>query len=150
MAVILITAIVLSGCESSSSFIDKEINPNINVLGIKLNMPETKVHELAGSKGEKAMCINGYEYTYADKLINIGFDIDQGKVRRVTTKNPETFIFGIKPGTDLASAYAQVNNNSFSKDKASEFKFHKENIMLTIISMKGTMADGVTIEINPN
>ncbi|WP_161821969.1 hypothetical protein [Sporotomaculum syntrophicum] len=139
--------IALAGCGNTNSLINNEINPNIDVLGIKLNMPEAQVHELAASQGKKDMCINGYEYNYADKLINIGFDANQGKVRRITTKNPDTSIFGIKPGVDLATANAQLEKYSFSKEQASEFKFHKENVMLTIISMHGTLADGVTIEL---
>lgn len=150
-AIILIMTIYLVGCGSSvDSFIVKEVNPNIDVLGIKLNMPEAKAHESAGSKGEKAMCVNGYEYEYADKLINIGFKSDQGTVRRITTKNPNTSIYGIKPGTELVNAYAQIDANGFIKDASSNYKFHKDNIILAIISMKDTYADGITIEINPD
>lgn len=144
-------ATVLAGCGSSTdSFIVKEVNPSIDVFGIKLNMPESKVHESAGSKGEKAMCIYGYEYDYADKLINIGFKSDKGTVRRITTKNPDTSIYGIKPGTELANANAQISATGFVKDDSSNYKFHKDNIIITIISMKDTYADGITIEINPD
>lgn len=150
-ALILIMVAGLAGCGSSaSSFIDKEVNPNINVLGIKLNMAESKVHESAGSQGEKAMCIYGYEYEYADKLINIGFKSDKGIVRRITTKNPDTTIYGIKPGTELAEAYAKIDANGFTKDDISKYRFYKDTIILSIISMKGTNADGVTIEIKPD
>ena len=151
MTIILVMVTVMADCGSSnSSFINKEINPNIDVFGIKLNVPESEVHKLAGSKSEKSMCINGYEYDYTDKLINMGFDIDRGKVRRVTTKNPSTSIFGITPGMDLTGAYAHVKDSGFIKDSSSEFKFNKKNIILTIISMKGVKADGITIEINPD
>ncbi len=147
----LIMATCLAGCGSSaSSFIEKEVNPNINVLGIKLDMAEAKVHESAGSQGEKAMCIYGYEYAYADKLINIGFKSDKGTVRRVTTKNADTTIYGIKPGTELPEAYAKINANGFTGDDSSKYRFYKNNIILSIISMKGTNADGITIEIKPD
>ena len=144
-------AIGLAGCGSSaSSFIEKEANPNINVLGIKLDMAEAKVHELTGVQGEKAMCIYGYEYEYADKLINVGFKSDKGTVRRVTTKNPDTSIYGIKPGTELAEAYSKINANGFTRDDISKYKFYKDNIIFSIISMKGTNADGISIEIKPD
>jgi hypothetical protein len=151
VAVILIMVTVLTGCRSSTdSFITKEANPNIDVLGIMLDMPESKVHESAGPKGEKAMCVYGYEYEYADKLINIGFKPDKGTVRRITTKNPDTSIYGIMPGADLVNAYTQVEANGFKKNDSSNYKFYKNNIIITIISMKDTLADGITIEINPD
>jgi hypothetical protein len=112
----------------------KEVNPNIDVLGIKLNMPESKVHEFAGPKGEKAMCVYGYEYEYEDKLINIGFKSDKGTVRRITTKNPDTSIYGIMPGADLINAYTQVEANGFKKNDSSNYKSYKNNIIITIIS----------------
>ena len=144
---LVLAVVMLWGCSSSDPFLEEEINPNIDVLGIKLGMQEDQVHELAGSIGEKAMCINGYEYQYADKLINIGFTIDESKVRRVTTKNPDTSIFGIQPGMELAAAAAQLDQFGFTKDQTSEFKFHKETVMLTLISMHGDLADGVSIEL---
>ncbi len=150
-ALVLIMATVVTGCGSSTSpIIEKEVNPNINVLGIKLGMAEAKVHESAGSQGEKAMCIYGYEYEYADKLINVGFQSDKGTVRRVTTKNPNTSIYGIKPGIELAEAYARITANGFTRDDISKYKFYKDNIIFSIISMKGTNADGISIEIKPD
>jgi len=151
MVAILIMVTFLTGCRSSTdSFITEEVNPNIDVLGIKLDMPESKVHESAGSKGEKAMCVYGYEYEYADKHINIGFKSDKGTVRRITTKNPDTSIYGIMPGTDLLNAYNQIEANGFTKNNNSNYKFYKNNIIITIISMKDTLADGINIEMDPD
>jgi len=66
--------VLLAGCGAlSEAYLEKEVNPKIDVLGVKLNMAESNVHESIGSKGEKAMCIYGYEYGYSDKLVNIGF-----------------------------------------------------------------------------
>lgn len=146
---LVLAVMMLWGCGSSDPFVDEEINPKIDVMGIQLRMPEKQVHELAGSKGEKAMCINGYEYQYADSLINIGFTIDESKVRRVTTKNPDTSIFGIKPETELTTdTAALLEQAGFTKDSASNFKFYKENVMLTIISLHGDRVDGVAIELS--
>lgn len=150
VSLIIIIAAFAAGCgNSTTSFIDKEVNPNINVLGVKLDMAEAKANELAGGHGEKAMCIYGYEYEYNDKHINIGFKSDKGTVRRITTKNADTTIYGIKPGTELNDAYSKINANGFTGDNTTKYKFYKDNIFLSIISMKGTNADGITIEIKP-
>lgn len=146
----LVLLLIMTGCGSTkNTFIDKEVNPQIDVFGVKLNMDESSVHSAIGSNGEKAMCINGYEFEYAEKKINVGFNLDTKKARRITSKNPETSIYGIKPGTELNEAYKALTSNGFIKDESSKYKFHKENILVSIISMKGTHADGISVEINP-
>jgi len=149
-SILLLSAVLMSGCGSSvSSLIKNDINPKIDVLGIKLGMTEDEVFKLAGTNGEKALCTQGYEYSYEDKKLNIGFNSETKTVRRVTTKNPETSIFGIKPGMTAEEAFAKAAEGGFTKDANSNVKFHRENITLTVISMDGTLADGVIIEIDP-
>ena len=150
ISVMLLSAAVMSGCGNQvSSLIKDEINPKIEVMGIGLGMTEEEVFKLAGSDGERALCTQGYEYSYSDKKLNIGFDSKPKTVRRVTTKNPDTSVFGIKPGMAIDEAFSKIDGSGFSKDADSNYKFHKENITLTVLSMDGTLADGVTIEIDP-
>lgn len=148
-ALIMMMLLTLAGCSNSNdSFIEKEVNPNIDVFAVKMLMDEKSVHEAIGAEGEKAMCVYGYEYDYSDKLINIGFNSDAKLVRRVSSKNPETSIYGIKPGMELTKAYKIITSNGFKKD--SKYKFSKDNVILSITSMKGTNADGIAIEIDPD
>jgi len=150
-AFLLLMLFMAAGCTGTdSSFIKKEVNPQINVLGVQLFMDESKVHETVGSKGEKAMCVYGYEYNYEDQRINIGFNSQTQQVRRVTTRNPDTSIYGIKPGAELSKAYDTIASNGYTREEDSKYRFHKENIILSITSMKGTHADGLTIEIDPD
>lgn len=151
LAVLFLLICALSGCTASSnSFIEKEVNPQINVLGVQLLMDEAKVNEIIGSKGEKAMCVYGYENAYADQNINIGFNAGTQQIRRITSKNPDTSIYGIKPGTELAKAYEAIKAQGFTQEADSKYRFQKENVIFSIISMHGTQADGVSIEINPD
>lgn len=146
----LIIILSLTSCRNKNSkFIDEEVNPQINAFSVKLNMEESKVLDILGSKGEKANCVYGYEYEYTDKKINVGFDSNSNMVRRVTIKNPDNSIYGINAGVMLEDAYNIIEQNGFEKTE-NKYKFIKENIILSIISMKGTNADGVIIEINPN
>lgn len=147
---ILILLTGLAGCgNNSEAFITEEVNPQIKVFDVQLNMAEPDVHEAIPTKGEEAMCIYGYEYEYEDSLVNIGFDGETNKVRRVTTKNPATSIYGIVPGATLAEANQILDSHGFSKSEDSKYMFYKENIRLTLISMKSSHADGVIVEINP-
>lgn len=147
---VMFQLILLTGCEKSDSFIENEVNPQINVFEIKLNMPESKLHELITPKPEKVQCINGYEFEYTDKKINIGINSQTAEVRRVTTKNPQTSIYGITPGVALEKAYEAISTSGFVEDNDSKYKFRKENVILSVISMKGTHADGIEIEIKPD
>jgi len=149
-AVLLISLMfILAGCNSKTDSFINEVNSQINVLGVNLNMPESEVLKIVGSSGERAMCVYGYEYEFKDKQINIGFNSNTEKSRRITSKNSETSIYGIKPGISLEEAYSIVEQNGFKKSEDSKYKFYKENIILTLISMKGINADGITIEIKP-
>lgn len=150
MVLSVILFILAVGCSAlNDSFIEKEVNPQIDVMGIKLYMEEDEVHKIVGVDGERAMCVNGYEYEYRDKKLNIGFNIDTDEVRRITTKNPETSIYGLNPGISLDKAYDIIDSEGFEKDKDDKYRFFKDDIILSIISMKGSDADGIVIEIKP-
>jgi len=141
---------ILTGCgNEEDAFVSEEVNPQINVFNVQIYMDESDVHEAISTKGEKAMCIYGYEYEYVQSRVNIGFNSETEKVRRVSTKNPDTSIYGIVPGTKLDEVYKTMDSNGFSKSEISKYIFYKEKMRLTLISMKGTHADGVIVEINP-
>lgn len=142
----MLFSILLTGCTSAAESFINEVNSNVNVLGVKLNMKEEQVKTLNGSDVSKDPCILGYEFNYVDKLINVGFKNEDNTVRRITTKNPETSVYGIKPGASLDEAFKKVTEAGFTKDSSSKYKFHKNNILLTILSMEETLADGITIE----
>jgi len=147
---VFILLTILIGCNNQEDvFISEEVNPQINVFNVQIYMDESDVHKTIPTKGEKAMCIYGYEYEYEQSRINIGFNSETEKVRRVTTKNPDTSIYGIVPGTDLEEVYKIIDSHGFSKSESSKYIFYKENMRLTLISMKGSHADGVIVEINP-
>ncbi len=150
LLILAITLFTIAGCSNTTDSFIKEVNSNVNVLGIKFNMNEDQVKKLAGSDVEKEPCITGYEFAYNDKLINIGFKNEEGTVRRITTKNHDTSIYGIKPGDKLEAAFAKIKESGFTVDSSSKYKFHKNNIIVTILSMKETNADGLTIELDPD
>ena len=84
----------LTGCgNGEGAFISEEVNPQINVFYVQIDMDESDVHKNIPTKGEKAMCVYGYEYEYGQSLVNIGFNSETEKVRRVTTKNQDTSIY---------------------------------------------------------
>ncbi len=141
--------VLLSGCASAPS-VDPKVNEQINVLGIQLNMTESQLDQLVSPKVDKAMCIFGYEYDYTDRKINIGFGAKTNKIRRISTKNRDHSILGIVPGIILEDAFAKVASLGYTNDGTSKYRFTSGNLILSIISMDGTLADGVIIEIKPD
>lgn len=140
--------VLLTGCAAQPS-IDPQVNSKIDVLGIQLNMSEAQLDQLASPKPEKAMCIYGYEYNYTDRKINIGFSARTNKIRRISTKNSDHSILGIVPGISLDDAFRQIGDLGYVNDGTSKYRFIKDNLILSIISMNGVLADGVIIEIKP-
>ncbi len=128
-------------------YINKNINPNIEASGIKLSIPQSQVVKVLGYEGEKAMCVYGYEYTYEDLGLNIGFRADNERVRRITITNNKDQIYGLKIGMTVEEAKVIIDRNGFIKDEKSNFKFNKANTTIIIKSLEGDMVDGITIEI---
>lgn len=125
----------------------KEVNQNINVMNLKLLMPEKEVLKTLGYKGEEAMCVSGYEYKYDQLELNVGFNIDTDQIRRITVTNEHGDIYGIKKGLPFTEASSLIKSKGFTKEENSLSKFKKDNIRVTIISQQGTSVDGVSVEI---
>lgn len=141
--------VLLTGCAAQPA-IDPQVNSKIDVLGVQLNMSEAQLDQLVSPKPEKAMCIYGYEYNYTDRRINIGFSAKTNKIRRISTKNSDHSILGLVPGISLDDAFRQVAELGYVNDGTSKYRFINDNLILSIISMNGTLADGVTLEIKPD
>lgn len=138
---------LFTGCNSSKEdkFISEEINPNINMFGIKLLMEEKKVLDILGGEGEHSPCVYGYERTYEDKNISIGFDKDS-KVRKIILKGSNEDLYGIKKGMDEDKAVDILKENGFNKEEDTS-RFVKDKIFIKILGDDNNKVKGTIIEI---
>ncbi|PAB57406.1 hypothetical protein [Anaeromicrobium sediminis] len=150
-SVMLLTLIIglFAGCNTSKEdkFISEEINPNINVFGIKLLMEEKEVIYILGGEGEYSPCVYGYERTYDDKHLSIGFDKDS-KVRKIIVKSSNEDVYGIKKGMDEDEALNILKENSFTKEEDTS-RSVKDKIFIKILGDDNNKVKGSIIEIIP-
>lgn len=124
----------------------REANKNIKVSGVVLGMTEEQAVKSIGSKGEFAMCVYGYEHTYEELGLNVGYRADNHRVRRINITNEKDRVYGINKGMNVDTARDILVKNEFIKDTESNYKFNKKNIRITLLSKEGSIVDGISIE----
>lgn len=149
VSVLMLCMLLLNGCSSGPEISETaaEINNNINISGIQLGMDEKSVIELLGEDFEKSPCIIGYEYAYSDLDLNLGIEIDSMRVKRITSRNPESTVYSMPVGIKCTDGANILYDNGFENDGESKFKFTKEDVRITLLSADGETADGFTTEI---
>jgi hypothetical protein len=70
---------------------------------------DTDYQELRGVQAREEPCLKGYERNFDAHDISIVYGFN-GKIRKITSRNPETDIFGISPGMTASEGkrYAQL------------------------------------------
>ncbi|WP_028829712.1 hypothetical protein [Proteocatella sphenisci] len=139
---------LLSGCNSGPELSEtaETINSNVSIAGMQLGMKEKSVLDLIGANFEKSPCIIGYEYEYSDLNLNLGIDIDKMSVKRITFKNPEYTVYSMQIGIKCTEGAKILSEHGFVNDGESKFKFVKEDIRITMLSMNGETINGFTLE----
>lgn len=146
--VLMLNLFLLSGCRSGPQLSEtaKNVNSNISVSEMQLGMSEKSVIDLLGDDFEKSPCIIGYEYDYSDLNLNLGIDVDKMRLKRITFKNPDYSIYSMTVGTKCKEVTQILVENGFVNDGESKFKFVKEDVRITMLSMDGEEINGFTVE----
>ena len=106
------------------------LQDQIDVFGVQL-YSTVDYQEINGVKAVEEPCLRGYERSFdaLDIIIGYGFD---GKVRKITTRNPVTSMFGIKPGMTYGEGKQKILQAGFV-EHAPPFKFKSNGISLTFL-----------------
>lgn len=146
--ILTLSILLLSGCNSGPELSEtaETINNNVSIAGMQLGMKEKSVLDLIGTNFEKSPCIIGYEYEYSDLNLNLGIDIDNMSVKRITFNNPDYTVYSIPIGIKCAEGGKILSANGFVNDGESKFKFVKEDVRITMLSMDGETINGFTVE----
>jgi hypothetical protein len=105
--------LLLAGCTARYAG-HGDIRRQIDVFGVQ-PYSATDYREIQGVKAEEEPCLRGYERTFdaLDIIIGYGFN---GKVRKITTRNPATAMFGIRPGMTFKEGRARILREGFRED----------------------------------
>ena len=85
----------LAGC-AGKHFDRGTVCEQVDVFGIQL-FSDRDYKEINGVKADEEPCLRGYERTFDALDLTIGYGFDK-KIRKITTRNPGTILFGINPG----------------------------------------------------
>jgi len=122
---LLLLSLCLAGCLSSHTRTTRE--GQTQVFGIQLHSSRD-YKEINGVKGVEEPCLRGYERTFDNLDLSIGYGFNR-RIRKITTMNRSTDIFGITPGMTASegaslarqAGLVEISPVRFRNDEASLF-----------------------------
>jgi len=125
----MLLPLLLAGCIGNVA--KSSIEPGqLDVFGVSMNSPTDYV-EIMGVKGTDEPCLRGKDRTFYSLDISIGYGRD-GKIRKITTRNPQNSMFGVHPGDPLASALVKTREAGFVEND-SPYRFRKNELTMKLL-----------------
>ena len=138
--VALSALLVLAGCTGKVE--PDKLNSQIDVFDVKL-LSDIDYTEINGVVSTKEPCLHGYERNFEDLDVIIGYGFDN-KIRKITTLNSGTSLFGIKPGMSFEEGKTKIIKAGF-KDQKPPFTFSAYGYSITFL-VDGDNINGLTLE----
>ena len=129
--ILFIIFLLLSGCLGKRILLDK-MNDQVNVFGVKL-YSDIDYKKINGVVATEEPCIRGYERSFEDLDVIIGYGFDH-KIRRIVTRSPSTSMFGIKPGMNFGDGKIKILQSGFN-EYAPPFTFSANGYISTFLLM---------------
>jgi hypothetical protein len=137
----LLLPLLLAGCLASP--VRSSLAPGqLDVYDVTLGSL-TDYREIRGVRGTDEPCLRGYERSFAELDIVLSYDRD-GKIRKITTRNPQNSMFGVHPGDSAASAMAKLRGAGFVENAPSRFR--KEGLLFSILVDGTGRLFGISLE----
>jgi hypothetical protein len=138
--VVMLLSLCLAGCIVNQ--VRTDVSRQINVFGIEL-YSGVDYREIAGIRATEEPCLKGYERSFDTLEITIGYGFDK-KIRKITTRNPGTSLFGISPGMSTENGNRLAQLTGFQE--VAPYKYRGNDIYLTLlVDGKGNLF-GITAE----
>lgn len=114
----------------------------IDVFGVTLDST-TDYRVIRGVTASEEPCLRGYERSFDPLEIAIGYGHD-GRVRKITTRNPGTSLFGISPGMSMVEGRRLASQAGFAAVSPDNYLGEHGRLLLRS-GDNGTIA-GITLE----
>jgi hypothetical protein len=130
----------MTGCMANQ--IRTDLSHQIHVFGIELySVVDHK--EINGDMANEEPCLKGYERSFEKLDVTIGYGFS-GRVRKITSRNPGTSMFGIAPGVSAEEGNRLANRAGLIQNLP--YRYHGNDVMLSLlVDAKGTVF-GITAE----
>lgn len=139
---LIVLSLLCAGCLGNGA--RSSLNPRqVDVFGVAF-AADTDYRELRGIKGVDEPCLRGFDRSFDDLDVVIGYD-RKGRVRKITTRNPQTSLFGVHPGDTAASAAAALRVAGFVDD-GTPSRFRNGGVALTVRADPAGRISGMTLE----
>lgn len=136
----LLLSLCLTGCLTGRAGAD--LAGRMNVFGVEL-YSGVDYREISGIKGVEEPCLKGYERDFDRLGITVGYGFDR-KVRKITTRNPGTSLFGIAPGMPAETGRQLAKQAGLTEE--TPYRYLGRDMSLTLlIDGKGKIF-GITVE----
>lgn len=137
---ILSLTLCLAGCLAHQ--VRDDVSHQIMVFGVEM-YSGMDYREIGGVASTEEPCLKGYERSFdaLDLIIGYGFD---RKIRRISTRNPATSMFGIHPGIPLEEGHRLARKAKLRE--VSPISYRSNGITLTLLADGEGMVFGVTVE----
>ena len=116
----------------------------VNVFGIEL-LSDVDYKEINGVAATEEPCIKGYDRSFDALDLTIGYGFDK-KIRKITTRNSSTSLFGIRPGIDFEEGRKMILQAGFN-EYVPPFTFRANNYSLKMLVNADNKIFGLTLEL---
>jgi hypothetical protein len=136
--------LLLAGCLSAAG---RTIPDSaVDLFGVRMGST-VQYRVLGGVTGSDEPCLHGYDRTFEELEVVVGYD-RHDRVRKVVTRNPATAILGIRPGDPLDRAVAMATAAGFIP-AGSDRTFTAGPFLLTLRDDGHRRVAGITLETRP-
>ena len=144
-----LTVLLLIGCMSNNIVMAEQVGRDkmvgqINVFGIEL-LSDVDYKEINGVAATEEPCLKGYDRSFDALDLTIGYGFDK-KIRKITTRNSNTSIFGIRPGMDFEEGRKMILHAGFN-EYVPPFTFRANSYSLKMLVNADNKIFGLTLEL---
>ncbi len=131
---------LVSGCAMSQ--LQKQQGEQLNVFGIEL-FSTVDYRQIGSVTAVEEPCLKGYERSFDPLDVTIGYGFNN-IIRKITTRNRSTSMYGIIPGMALVDGQQRAERAGFSR--ISPYIFHFNDLSLTLLADSNDILFGITVE----
>jgi hypothetical protein len=137
----LALSLCLAGCLAHQ--IRADVARQIQIFGIELNSGRD-YREFRGIVATEEPCLKGYELNFENLDLIIGYGFNR-KIRKITTRNQTTNVFGISPGNTLEEGRKRAIQAGLTEEVAKN-RYKGDGISLYLLVDEKGRIFGITVE----
>ncbi len=136
----ILILLCLTGCMANR--VKTDVSSQVHVFGIEM-YSAVDIREIGGVPANEEPCLKGYERSFEKLDITIGYGFNR-RIRKITSRNPGTSLFGISPGVSAEEGNRLAQKAGFIQD--SPYRYHGHDVsLLLLVDGKGSVF-GITVE----